>query len=394
MRRLVAAFAAVVVAVAGAGPLSAQTFPSRPITMIVPFSAGGPTDVTARIVGEHMSRTLGQQIIIENVVGAGGTTGSVRAMRAAPDGYTIEMGQLGTHAASVALYPNLPYRPDVDFAPIGLVVDQAVLIVARKDFPADDLKGFLAKLKTNSDKLNMAHAGIGSITHFSCLMLNAALGAKPTLVPFNGVGAGRSTRSSAARSTTCATRSPTSCSRSRPGRSRSMRPGRPSAAPRCPMFRPTTEAGLPEFAVSAWYGLFAPKGTPQAVLDTLTGALDKALDDATVRKRLADLGCDIPGPIEARPERACRPGQERDRPLDADHQGGEHQGISRKARLAAHQLFQHRQRLPDRVGAPRRGRYRQSAFRDASAARRARRRQNAPAPPAFPRSRRLGRRCP
>jgi tripartite-type tricarboxylate transporter receptor subunit TctC len=116
----------------------AQTYPSRTVTMIVPFAAGGPTDVSARIVAEHMSRTLGQQIIIENVLGAGGTTGSIRAMRASPDGYTIEMGQLGTHAASVAFYPNLAYRPESDFAYIGLAVDQAVLIIARRDFPPND----------------------------------------------------------------------------------------------------------------------------------------------------------------------------------------------------------------------------------------------------------------
>src|SRR6266581_921681 len=123
-------------------PARAQTCPTRSVTIIVPFAAAGPTDVCARIVGEHMSRTLGQQFIVENVVGAGGTTGSVRTMRAAPDGYTIELGQLGTHAAAVALYPNLAYRPAVDFAPIGLVVDQPVVIVARKDFPAKDLREF------------------------------------------------------------------------------------------------------------------------------------------------------------------------------------------------------------------------------------------------------------
>src|SRR5947209_12540140 len=117
----------------------AQSYPSRLVTIIVPFSAGGTTDVIARILGEHMSRTWGQQFIVENVVGAGGTAGSTRAMRAAPDGYTIQMGQTGTHAASVAVYPNLAYRPDVDFEPIGLVVIPPILIVARKDFPANDL---------------------------------------------------------------------------------------------------------------------------------------------------------------------------------------------------------------------------------------------------------------
>ena len=165
---------------------SAQAYPSRAVTIIVPFAAGGPTDLAARVVGERMSRTLGQQFVVENVVGAGGTTGSIRAMRAAPDGYTIEMGQLGTHAAAVAVNPNLAYRPDVDFAPIGLVLDQPILIIARKDFPANDLKEFIAYLKANAEKLNMAHAGVGSITHFTCLLLNSLVGVKPTMVPFTG----------------------------------------------------------------------------------------------------------------------------------------------------------------------------------------------------------------
>src|SRR5438445_11454449 len=121
----------------------AQVYPARPITLIVPFAAAGPTDVAARIVGEHMSRTLGQRLVVENVVGAGGTTGSLRAMRANPDGYTIQMGHMGTHAISVSLYPNLAYRPDVDFEPIGVVVQQPLLIAARKDFPATDIKAFI-----------------------------------------------------------------------------------------------------------------------------------------------------------------------------------------------------------------------------------------------------------
>src|SRR5258705_10320507 len=122
----------------------AQAWPTRPIKMIAPFAAGGPSDVAARIVSDHMSRTLGQQIVVENVAGAGGTTGSLRAMRASPDGYTIQIGHLGTHAVSVSLYPNLAYKPDTDFEPIGLVVEQPILIVARKDFPPNDIKEFIA----------------------------------------------------------------------------------------------------------------------------------------------------------------------------------------------------------------------------------------------------------
>src|SRR6516225_3293407 len=136
---------------------SAEAYPARPVTIVVPFAAGGSSDVSARIVGEYLARTLGQQFIIENVVGAGGTTGSLRAMRARPDGYTILMGHIGTHA-------RLAYKPDVDFEPIGLVFQQPTVIVARKDFPAKDLKEFIGYAKANAEKLNMGHAGVGSIT--------------------------------------------------------------------------------------------------------------------------------------------------------------------------------------------------------------------------------------
>ena len=166
----------------------AQAYPIRTITVVVPFAAGGATDITARIIAEHMSRTLGQQLRVENVVGAGGTTGTTRAMRANPDGYTIMMGQLGTHALSVALYPDLAYRPDVDFSPIGRVVDQAMVIVSRKDFPPKDLAEFVSYVQTHSARLNTGHAGVGSITHGTVLLLNSVLGVKPVMVPFNGSG--------------------------------------------------------------------------------------------------------------------------------------------------------------------------------------------------------------
>src|SRR5712671_8204811 len=154
----------------------AQAYPTRAVTIIVPFAAGGPTDVCARIVGDHMSRTLGQQFVVENVVGAGGTTGSTRTMRANPDGYTIQVGQMGTHAASVGFYPNLAYKPDVDFEPIGMVAGLPIVITAKKDLPANDLKEFILYVKANAEKVNVAHAGVGSITHTTCLLLHSLLG--------------------------------------------------------------------------------------------------------------------------------------------------------------------------------------------------------------------------
>jgi tripartite-type tricarboxylate transporter receptor subunit TctC len=165
-----------------------QTYPTRTVTLIVPFAAGGATDAAARVAAEHMSRILGQQIIVENVAGAGGTTGSLRAKRASPDGYTILMGHMGTHAVAVSLYPNLAYRPETDFEPIGVVVEFPLLIAARRDFPAKDLKEFVTYSKANGDKLNMAHGGVGSNAFNFGLVLNSIIGIKPTLVPFAGTG--------------------------------------------------------------------------------------------------------------------------------------------------------------------------------------------------------------
>src|SRR5262249_51496681 len=164
----------------------AQAYPARPVTIVVPFAAGGSTHVSARIVGGYMARTLGQPFILANVGGAGGTTGSLPAIPARPDVYTILMGHIGTHACSVSLYPKLAYKPDVDFEPIGLVFQQPNVIAARKDFPAKDLKEFIGYAKANAEKLNVGHAGVGSITFTLPLLLNSLLGIKPTMVPFNG----------------------------------------------------------------------------------------------------------------------------------------------------------------------------------------------------------------
>jgi tripartite-type tricarboxylate transporter receptor subunit TctC len=279
------------------GLACAQGYPTRTVTVIVPFAAGGPTDVCARIVGDHMSRTLGQQFVVENVVGAGGTTGSTRAMRATPDGYTIQMGQTGTHAASVALYPNLAYRPDVDFEAIGLVVVPPILIVARKDFPANDLKEFMAYARANPDKLNMAHAGVGSITHFTCLMLNAMLGIRPALVPFTGSAPAINALVAGQVDYICDP-TPDIVQQLRGGTLKVYAIASPTRSPILPDIPTTIEAGLPDFQVTSWYGLFAPKGTPKPILDRLTDALDAALDNEIVRKRLLELGCDIPDKAE------------------------------------------------------------------------------------------------
>ena len=154
------------------------------MTIVVPFAPGGPADITGRIVADHFSRTFGQQFVIENVAGAGGTTGTTRAARANPDGYTLALGHMGTHAAAVALYPNLAYKPEADFEPIGLIAEQPELLAVRNDFPPNTLPEFASYAKANESKLNMAHAGIGSVSYVGCLLLNAAIGIKPTMVPF------------------------------------------------------------------------------------------------------------------------------------------------------------------------------------------------------------------
>jgi tripartite-type tricarboxylate transporter receptor subunit TctC len=276
-----------------ASSASAQAYPTRTVTLIVPFPPAGSTDVAARIVADHMSRTLGQQVIVQNVSGAGGTTGSIRAMRADPDGYTILMGQMGTHAASVALYPNLAYKPDVDFEPIGMVTGFPLVIAAKKDFPAKDLKEFVAYVKANSSSLNQAHAGVGSIFFTTCLLLNSIIGAKPTPVPFNGGAPAMNALVAGQVDYMCADII-TGGTHHEGGKIKIYGIASAERNPALSSVPTTIEAGLPEFQVSAWNGLFAPKATPKPIIDKLADALDKALDDDATRKRMLVLGCDIP----------------------------------------------------------------------------------------------------
>ena len=271
----------------------AQAYPTRTVTIIVPFAPGGGTDVSARVVGEHMSRTLGQQFIVENFPGAGGTTGSIRAMRATPDGYTIEMGHIGTHAVSVWLYPQLAYKPDVDFEPIGLAMETPLLIVARKDFPPRNLAEFIVYVKANSEKLNMAHAGVGSILYSFGLMLNSILGVRPTLVPFNGGGPATSALLGGQIDYMCGATVDVA-PHVHAGALKAYAIAADERSPAVPNVPTTMEAGLPEFRAMPWFALFAPKGTPRPILDKLSDALDKALDDQNVRGRFSDLGGYVP----------------------------------------------------------------------------------------------------
>ena len=238
---------------------NAQTYPSRTVTLIVPFAAGGPADITGRITAEQLSRRLGQQVIVENVVGAGGTTGVTRGARAAPDGYTLTLGHTGTHAAVVSQYPNLAYKPDADFEPIGLVAEYPVVLVTRKDFPANDLKEFAAYAKENEAKMNMAHAGVGSVSHTGCLLLNAAIGIKPTLVPFTGTAPAMNAILAGQVDYVC---DPISgpLGHIRAGTVKGSRSPAPSAIRRCPICRPPPKAGCRRFDAVAVLWRVRPEG--------------------------------------------------------------------------------------------------------------------------------------
>ncbi|UVO31261.1 tripartite tricarboxylate transporter substrate-binding protein [Bradyrhizobium arachidis] len=282
-------------------PAEAQNYPTRNITMIVPFAAGGPTDVISRIVTAHMAQTLGQSIIIENVVGAGGTTATTRAARATNDGYTLITGHMGTHAASVPLYPKLAYHPEKDFEPVALLAGTPILILARKDFPPKDLKEFVAYVKANAEKVNAAHAGIGSVSHVSCELLHSILDVKPVGVPFNGTGPAMNALVGGQVDYMC-DQIVNAVPQINAGTIKAYAIATPARNPSLPNVPTTAEAGLPAFQAQAWNAVFAPKGTSPAILATLNAAAVKALDDENVKKRLLELGSVIPAAADRTPE--------------------------------------------------------------------------------------------
>ena len=292
-RTAIAAFGAA--AVLCAAPALAQDYPTRAITIIVPFAAGGPTDVVTRLVADPMSKTLGQPIIIENVVGAGGTTGATRAARAANDGYTFIMGHVGTHAASVSLYPKLAYDPRVDFEPVMLVNGAAIVVAATKDFPPTDFKEFVAYLKANEAKLNQAHAGVGAVSYITCELLNGIIGIKPVGVPFQGTGPAMNALVGGQVDYMC-DQITNVVPQVNGGTIKAYAVATPERSPSLPNVPTSGEGGLPNYQASAWNALFAPKGTPKAIVDKLNAAAAKALDDEKVIARMKELGNDVPKP--------------------------------------------------------------------------------------------------
>lgn len=284
-----------------AGAAMAQGYPNKPITMVVPFAAGGPTDVIARIVGEHMSKTLGQPIIIENVAGAGGTTGITRAVKSSPDGYTIMMGHMGTHGAAAGLYPNLAYDPQKDVTPIGLAAGTPIVIVARKDLPPQNLKDFIAYAKANEKSINNANAGSGSVSHITCVLLHDMLKIDPNSVPYRGTGPALTDIVSGKVDYLCDQIVSVS-GQVKGGTVRALAIATPERSPSLPDVPTTKEAGLPEFQVSAWNAVFAPKGIPADIAKSLSDALTKAVTDAATKKKLEELGGVVPDAKGASPE--------------------------------------------------------------------------------------------
>src|SRR5437868_10253409 len=293
MHRLSAAAAALLILPAMGGA-RAQDYPARTVTIIVPFAAGGPADITARIVADIFSRHLGGKFVVENVVGAGGTTGTLRAAKATADGYTLLSGHLGTNALAPAFYPNLGYDPQKDFAPIGLSTEYQEVLVVRKDFPASNFREFVAYAKANPDKLNVGHAGLGSVSYIGCLLLHAAIGIKPTLVPFTGTGPVLNAMLTGQIDYECDPVLGT-LGQVQAGNVRVLTVAAKKRSAMLPDVPTSYEQGLPEFDCAPFYGMFAPSGTPQPIVDKLSDALIKGLNEAPVQKRLAELGAE---PIE------------------------------------------------------------------------------------------------
>jgi len=292
--------AAVTAMLALVAPVGAQDYPTRPITMIVPFAAGGPTDVLARIMAEGMRASLGQTVLIENATGAAGSIGVGKAVRAAPDGYTLSIGHWSTHVINGAIY-NLPYDLLTDLEPVSLLSSNPQLIVANNNVPADDLKSLVAWIKANPDRVSAGTAGPGSASHVGGIYFQRFSDTKFLFVPYRGTGPamqdliGGQVQLMVDQS-----------SNSLPQvRSKQIKAFAVTAKTRlavAPEIPTVDEVGLPGFYISVWHGLWVPKSTPKPIIAKLTAAVQVALADPSVRKRLADLGQEIPPLDQQTPE--------------------------------------------------------------------------------------------
>ena len=278
----------------------AQSYPAKTITMIVPFAAGGPTDTVARLVAQSMSKTLGQQVIIENVGGAGGTIGAARVAKAEPDGYTLLLHHIGQSTAP-ALYRKLSYNALDSFEPVGLITDVPMTFVARKDFPAKDFKELLAYVRANKDKVTYANAGVGSASHLCGMLFMSAIDTDLTTVPYKGTGPAMNDLLGGQVDFMCDQTTNTT-SQIKSGKIKAYGVTTKSRVPSLPELPTLHEAGLPNFEVAVWHGLYAPKGTAKPVVDTLSKALQVALKDPTVKQRFGELGTEPVAESRATPD--------------------------------------------------------------------------------------------
>ena len=277
----------------------AQDYPNRVVTLVTPFPPGGPSDTTARMVVGPMSQALGQQIIVENVTGAGGVIGTNKVAKAAPDGYTILVSGSGTNAAAEFLHKDLPYRA-TDFAQIGLINLSPMVLVAREGVPANNLKDFIAYLKANEKKVTEADAGVGSISNLACSVFHSVAGVHPTVASYRGTP--QATMDLVAGTVDFGCNQIVNIApHIKSGKLKAFAVTGDKRSPMLPDVPTTKEAGLPQFNLTVWFGLSAPKGTPKPVIDKLNKALGAALNDPNVVKRFADLGYDVVPPGQRSP---------------------------------------------------------------------------------------------
>ena len=276
------------IAFLGGSPVWAQEYPTKVITMVVPFAAGGPTDTVARLITVPMSKTLGQQVIVENVAGAGGTVAANRVAKSSADGYTILIHHIGMSTAP-ALYRKLPYNPVTDLEPIGLINEVPMTMVAKKDFPAKDLKELIAYVKANKEKVNYANAGLGAASHLCGMLFMTAIQTEVTTVPYGGTGPAMNDLLGGQVDFMCDQTTNTT-SQIKAGKINVYGVTTKKRVASLPNVPTMDEAGLKGFEVSVWHGLYAPKGTPKPAIDKLTKALQVALKDDNVKQRFAELG--------------------------------------------------------------------------------------------------------
>ena len=294
-RSILAAGASILLATAA----SAQSYPDRTITMIVPFAAGGPTDTVARLIAEPMTAQLGQQVIVENVGGAGGTLGAARVAKADPDGYTLLLHHIG-QATSASLYRKLPYKPGEAFAGVGLVTDVPMTLVARNDFPPAAIGDLITYWKEHGDKVTLANAGVGSASHLCGMLLMDALDTPATTVPYKGTGPAMTDLMGGQVDLMCDQTTNTSA-QIKGGKIKAYAVTSKSPVPSLPDLPTLDASGLPGFEVGIWHGLYAPAGTPPEVIEKLAGALQTALADPKVIERFADLGTEPVSKEDATP---------------------------------------------------------------------------------------------